>query len=98
MSILRTWLLADLNWEGRERMCCGSAYICGRAFGQTEIPSRSWEWLEEVPILGEDQVQLRPAESERLGDSWRGVSGRQLGLKLQGEAWAAGGHLGLAGI
>lgn len=59
-------LLVDLNWEGRERMCCGLAYVCGRAFGQMEVPSWSWEWLEEVSIFGEDQVQLRPAESERL--------------------------------
>lgn len=32
---------------------------------QVGMPTQSWGWLVEVPVLGEGQVQLRAAESEQ---------------------------------
>lgn len=59
------------------------------ASGQMGMPTRSWGWIEEVPVLGEDQVQPRPAESEQpmsqVGGRVNEAAGK-LGLELQREA------------
>lgn len=71
------------------------------ASGQMGMPTQRWGWLEEVPVLREDQVQLRPAESEwptrqpgdvlvRQLESWAWNSRER--PRLQAESW------GLAGI
>lgn len=62
------------------------------ASGQMAMP-RSEGIAREVHILGEDQVQLRPAESEQpvsgQGGNWK------VGLELQGAAWSGGGDRGV---
>lgn len=85
---------SELGREGR--LCCGSVYVCGKSRWGCPLGGGN-EWLEEVPILGENQVQLRPAESESPRDSQRDVreAAGKLGVELQGEAWAAGGNLGV---
>lgn len=57
-----------LNWAGREGTSCGLMCVCVCVEEHRDrwryLLGAGNEGLQEVPILGEDRAQCRPAESE----------------------------------
>lgn len=95
-EILRTWLVVDLSWEGRRDVLWISVCLWQGFMGRWGCPAQNRGWLEEVHILGTDQVQFSPAESKQTtiwqqawqGGSWKGGPGDLVGGLVWG--WRLG--------